>query len=131
MVTDPQPITVAGIQCTPDFKFIQDEGIYRLFEISVAFYSSNFTSMKSALVAKYGEPTSQKVEKMRTEMGNIFPLTNLIWENGVSSIWLSNADGNNVGRAKLRYLHRVLFLTYAKRINESKQVPVQHASDDL
>ena len=130
-VSDPQPITVAGIKCTPDFKFIEDDGIFRLYEISVSFFSSNFADMKSALVAKYGEPTSQKVEKVRTEMGNIFPLTNLIWDNGISKIRLSNADGNNVGRAKLRYLHRVLFLAYSKRVNESRQVPVQHASDDL
>ena len=131
MVTDPQPITVAGIKCNPDFKFIQDDGVYKLFEISIPFYSSNFADMKSALVAKYGEPASQKVEKMRTEMGNIFPLTNLIWDNGVSKIRLSNADGNNLGRAKLRYLHRVLFLAFSKRINESRHAPVQQASDDL
>jgi hypothetical protein len=68
---------------------------------------------------------------MRTEMGNNFRLTNLIWDNGVSRIRLSNADGTNTGIAKLVYSHRQLFLSYAQRVNEHRQIPAKRAEKDL
>lgn len=127
----PYRMTVGGLQCSPDFRFIEDGGIYRLYEISVALYSSNFKDMQAALINKYGQPTSQKVVKMRTESGNIYPATNLIWDNGVSRIRLSNVDGTNIGRARLRYLHQRLFIAYAGRINDQRATPMKRASDDL
>jgi hypothetical protein len=130
-VAAPYSITVANIQCEPDFRFVESDGAYRLYEISVAFYNSNFDKIKDALVQKYGEPTGKEVEKLKTDMGNNYPLTNLIWDNGVSKIRLTNAEGTNTGRAKLRYIHRQLFLAYAKRINDAKDSPGKRASTDL
>ncbi len=131
VVTVPYSMTVANIECSPDFRFVEQDGVYRLYEINIVVYSSNYEPIKAALVGKYGDPTSQEVEKMRTEMGNNFPLTNLFWDNGISKIRLSNADGTNTGRAKLRYIHRQLFLAYAKRINDAKDSPNKEATTDL
>jgi hypothetical protein len=130
-VKGPHSLTVANIQCEPDFRFVEDDGVYRLYEISIAFYNSNFDTIRKALVEKYGEPSGREVEKLKTDMGNNYPLTNLIWDNGVSKIRLTNAEGTNTGRAKLRYIHRVLFLAYAKRVNEVKDTPGKQAATDL
>jgi hypothetical protein len=130
-VKGPYSMTVANIQCEPDFRFVENDGAYRLYEISIAFYNSNFETIKKALIEKYGEPSGQEVEKLKTDMGNNYPLTNLIWDNGVSKIRLTNAEGTNTGRAKLRYIHRVLFLAYAKRVNEVKDSPGKQAATDL
>lgn len=130
-VNVPFKITVAGFQCAPDFRFIQENGIFRLYEINVSLYSSNYGDMKRALEGKYGQPAQTQVEKMKTEMGNIFPVTNLIWDNGISRIKLTNADGTNLGRARLRFVHRQLFLSYAKRVNDAGDSAVKRASDDL
>lgn len=127
----PYRMTVAGVQCSPDFRFIEDGGVYRLYEISIAFYSSNFKDMEAALVAKYGPPSAEKQEKMKTEMGNLHRVTNLIWDNGVSRIRLSSVDGNNTGRAKLRYIHERLAVAYASRVNDHRSAPTRRASDDL
>jgi tetratricopeptide (TPR) repeat protein len=130
-MTVPYKMTVAGIECRPDFKFIRDDKAYRLFEISLSFFGSNFENMKQALVSRYDKPQEETVENMKTEMGNIFPLSNLIWDNGVSKIKLTNADGTNVGLAKLRFVHRQLMLVCAKRQSEQTSMPVQRAGQDL
>ncbi len=127
----PYRMTVAGLLCSPDFRFIEDGGVYRLFEISIAFYSSNFKDMEAALTNKYGPPTSEKQEKMKTESGNLHLVTNLIWDNGVSRIRLSSVDGSNTGRAKLRYIHERLAVAYASRVNDQRSAPTRRASDDL
>jgi hypothetical protein len=102
-----------------------------LYEISIGFFSSNFVDFQRALTAKYGEPTDTKTSKVRTEEGHVFPLTNVIWDNGVSRIKLTNADGDNFGRAKLRFIHRQLFLSYARRVNDARDSKVRRASEDL
>lgn len=127
----PHALSVANIECEPDFRFVETDGVYRLYEISIAFYNSDFDKIKKALIGKYGEPTGQEVEKLRTEMGRIYPLTNLIWDNGVSKIRLANAEGTNTGRAKLRYIHRQLFLAYAKRVTDAKDSSGKQAATDL
>lgn len=127
----PYRMTVASILCSPDFRFIKESGVYRLYEISVVFFSSEFNDMRTALTSKYGQPKAQKREKITTGMGNIHQATNLIWDNGVSRITLSDVDGNNPGKARLRYLHRRLALAYATRVNENRAIPTQRASDDL
>jgi hypothetical protein len=127
----PYRMTVAGIQCSPDFRFIEDNGVYRLFEISIAFYSSNFKDMQAALTQKYGPPASEKSLKMTTEMGNIHKATNLIWDNGISRIRLTNVDGNNIGRARMRYIHYRLAAAYNSRVNQNRADPNRRASDDL
>ncbi|HEY9793453.1 MAG TPA: tetratricopeptide repeat protein [Candidatus Obscuribacterales bacterium] len=127
----PYKMTVANIECRPIFKFIDDNGVYRLFEISLTFFGSNYAEMQQALIGKYNRPNEQYVEKMRTEMGNLFPMTNLIWDNGVSKIRLSNADGTNTSVSKLRFIHRQLFLAYAKRISEQKDLPAKRREQDL
>jgi hypothetical protein len=131
VVGDPFKISVAHIDCSPDFRFVEDGGAYRLFEINVPFFSSDYQAMKRALIEKYGDPKLTKVTKVKTEMGNIFPLTDLIWDNGVSRIKLTNADGSNLGRAKLRYIHRQLYLAYANRINAQRESPTRQAAEDL
>jgi hypothetical protein len=127
----PHRMTVGGIQCSPDFRFIEDGGIYRLFEISISIYASNFKDMREALTSKYGPPAATRVEKVTTESGNIYKATNLIWDNGVSRIRLSDVDGNNTTRAKLRYLQLRLATAYIDRINSQRATPVRRASDDL
>jgi hypothetical protein len=130
-IRKPYKMTVGSIECRPDFRFIEADGGYRLFDISLTFFASHYDEMRQALVAKYGPPKDETVENMRTEMGNNFRLTNLIWDNGVSRIRLSNADGTNVGIAKLVYSHRQLFLSYAQRLNEHRQIPAKRAEKDL
>jgi hypothetical protein len=131
IAAQPYRMTVAGVQSSPDFRFIEDGGIYRLMEISISFYSSNFKDMDNALTAKYGNPAAVRKEKITTESGNIYPSTNLIWDNGVSRIRLSDVDGNNIARAKLRYIQLRLYRAYNARLDSQHASPVQHASDDL
>lgn len=131
LTAGPYRMTVASVPCSPDFRFIEDNGVYRLFEIGISFYSSNYEDMRKALVQKYGKPTGQTVQKIKLDDGNIYPATYLNWDNGVSRIRLANIDGTNIGRAKLRYLHQRLVLAYASRINQYRSTPLQRASDDL
>jgi hypothetical protein len=127
----PYVMTVAGIRCTPDFKFIEDKGAYKLFEISISFYSSNYDDMQKALLSKYGEPTGNHSEKVKTPMGNIFKQQQLSWDNGVSKIKLDNVDGTSLEKARLTYIHRQLFLVYAQKLNEPENKQMKHARDDL
>lgn len=127
----PYKMTVADIECYPDFKFIKDEDDLRLFEISLTFFRSYFDSMKEALIARYGKPKEVKTSNMQTEMGNNFRVEDLIWDNGISKIRLTNIDGTDLTRAKLRYIHKQLSLIYAKRISDAQSVPLKRAEEDL
>jgi hypothetical protein len=131
VAAEPYRMTVASIQTSPDFRFIEDGGIYRLMEISISFYSSNFKDMENALTAKYGNPAAVRKAKITTESGNIYSATNLIWDNGVSRIRLSDVDGNNTSRAKLRFIQLRLYSAYSARLDSQHASPVQRASDDL
>lgn len=131
VAAQPYRMTVAGIQCSPDFRFVEDGGVYRLMEISISMFSSNFKEMENALTAKYGAPAAVRKEKIETAAGNKYPATNLIWDNGVSKITLIDVDGNNTTRASLRYIQSRLYNTYIARIDSQYATPVHRASDDL
>jgi hypothetical protein len=131
----PYRMTVADIECRPDFKFIQgdekSDDPLRLFEISLTFFRSYFDNMKEALIAHYGKPKELRTPYLRTEMGNNFQVQDLIWDNGISKIRLTNVDGTDLTRAKLRFIHKQLSLIYAKRISDEKSLPLKRAEEDL
>jgi hypothetical protein len=127
----PYRMTVAGIECSPDFRFLEDGGIYKLMEISITFYSSNFKKMQDALTAKYGQPVAVRKEKITTGSGNNFEAHYLIWDNGVSRIRLSDVDGNNTTRAKLRFIQLRLISAYNARLDTRESAPTKRASEDL
>lgn len=124
-------MTVAGVECSPDFRFIEDGGVYKLMEISITFYSSNYKKMQDALTAKYGNPIAARKEKITTGEGNLFESHYLIWDNGVSRIRLTDVDGNNTTRAKLRFLQLRLISAYNARLDQNQAAPTKRASDDL
>ena len=127
----PYRLTVAGIQCSPDFRFVEDGGVYKLMEISITFYSSNFKDMENALTAKYGNAVAVRKEKITTESGNNFDSHYLIWDNGVSRIRLADVDGNNTTRAKLRFIQLRLISAYNARLDIHQSAPTKRASEDL
>ncbi len=125
----PAPMSVAGIACTPDFRFVMDQGSYHLFEIYMSFFSSNFKQMRDALIKKYGEP-SELTEKVRGASGAVYTDNILVWDNAVSKIKLRKMDGTSPDRSSLRYIHRSLYLQYIRRVNELRdQDANKHAGD--
>jgi len=127
----PHKMTIANIECVPDFRFIRDKGIYRLMEITTSFYSSYFPNMKTALQGKFGTPASNSVNKRRTETGNIFPETLIEWDNGISKIRLRNIDGLTFDKARLRFVHKPLHQIWSKAVQANQEQPKTNSIGDL
>lgn len=127
----PHKMTIANIECVPDFRFIMDKGVYRLMEITTSFYSSYFPNMKTALQGKFGTPATNAVNKRRTETGNIFPETMIEWDNGISKIRLRNIDGLTFDKARLRFVHKPLHQIWSKAVQTNQEQPKTNSIGDL
>lgn len=124
-------LPVGNTHCTPDFRFINDKGTYRLFEITMSFYSSSYDRFFEALEAKYGAPCDKETEKIQSESFKMWHDERFMWNNRVSTIVLAKMDNRSLERSRLRYLHDKLYQLFLRRLADANRQPTKETVHDL
>lgn len=80
----------------------------RLCLLEYRFDNGNFETLKTALIAKFGDPSSSTVEPVQNRMGATFSSHRLKWVNGVSTIVLDEFHGD-LNTTAVTFIHDELF----------------------
>lgn len=107
-VLAPAGLVVANTKADVSFVFVPDSaGTLRLASIKAMTASSNYNSIKSALVQKYGRPRSVVRGYAQNAAGANFDDETARWSNGVSDIRLIQRDAS-MELMSIEYVHEQL-----------------------
>jgi hypothetical protein len=94
--------TIGGSKGNAFFLFGDYGKGLQLSYISITIPKTNFSSVKDALISKYGSPTSTSSIVKSNAMGATFNGEELIWRNGTSSI-TAVSIGNKIDEADINF----------------------------
>jgi hypothetical protein len=103
-----EPYTVATVE--PDalqFRFVQKDGQWRLYKITVEFSSKQADTVLAGLNGRYGKPMSLERIAKRSAGGSEIQSRDGVWDNEVSQIYFRETAGQ-IGKADLVYVHKEL-----------------------
>jgi hypothetical protein len=114
----PAGLVVAGTKSDVSFVFVPDsDGEMRLATIRVSSASSNYETIKSALIKKYGRPKSVVQGYAHDAAGSRLIDETVRWSNGVSDIRLDQREEDkNIEFMSIEYIHEELAAEGLKRI---------------
>lgn len=104
--------TIGGTKGQAFFLFDDCGKGLQLALISITIPKTDFSTVKDALISKYGSPTSTENIAKSNAMGATFNCETLIWNNGTSQI-TAESIGSKIDEADIAFYHL--------KLGESKQ----------
>lgn len=86
-----EELDVATIGSEVIFQVVReapDSSVFRLYSITVVTDIENWNTLYEGYLGKYGDPTQRSDEPIQNNTGATFDNTELVWDNGVSTLTL-------------------------------------------